>query len=342
MLVKQFLKGSGNFMDSIILETARKFNEGVLSVEYITTCRNIIYKAICKDNRFVIRLTDPQVRTKEQIECELQFQNFLFENGADVTKPLITTDNERIIDCVIETKRYYASAFTFAEGLNWYERVDESPEILCQIGKALGKVHKLSKKYKAVTHKRREWYEQQELADAPKLFKDYSKELYTSFMSFVNQMKALEDHQDRYGLTHGDYLMSNYLIDNGKVTIIDFDESKYSWFAMDLAICIRCYLVGDEPEKASRKVELAERIHYNLLLGYQSENTITSDMIYDLNKYIRVRDYIEIAQLLKITKQGKPLCDIENRLLKTDIERVIHNRPFIEFDLNRISKTFEP
>ena len=210
MFVKQFLKGSENSVDSIILETAREFNEGVLSVEYITTCRNIIYKAICKDNRFVIRLTNQQVRTKEQIECELQFQEYLFTNGADVTRPLITTDNERVIECVIGTKRYYASAFTFAKGLNWDERVDESPEMLYQIGKALGKVHKLSKNYKVATYKRRKWYEQQELAEAPELFEEYSKELYTSFMSFVDQMKALENDHDRYGLTHGDYLMSNY------------------------------------------------------------------------------------------------------------------------------------
>jgi len=328
-------------VDSAILETARKFSEGVLSVEYITVCRNVIYKAVCKDNRFVIRLTDQRVRTKEQIECELLFQDYLYENGANVTKPLKTIDNEWVIKCVNGTKQYYASAFTFAEGLNWDERADESPEILCQIGKALGKVHKLSKNYKAVTYERRKWYEQQELAEAPELFEEYSKELYTSFLSFVNKMKALEVNHDRYGLTHGDYLMSNYMIDNGKVTIIDFDESEYSWFAMDLAICIRCYLVGDEPEKVSEKVERAERIHYNLLLGYQSENTITSDMIYDLNKYIRVRDYIEIAQLLRIMKQGRTPCDIENRLLKIDLERVIHNRPFIEFDLSRISKTFE-
>lgn len=76
-------------------------------------------------------------------------------------------------------------------------------------------------------------------------------------------------------------------------------------------------------------------------IRYQSENTITSDMIYDLNKYIRVRDYIEIAQLLRMIKQGRTLCDIENRLLKTALERVFHGRPFIKYDLSRISKTFE-
>lgn len=341
MLGFTFFKRRCNSVDSFIFEIAKKFNEYVLSVQYITTCRNIIYKAICKDSSFVIRLTDQSVRTKYQIESELRFQEYLYENGADVTKPLTTIHNEKVINCVIGTKQYYVSAFTFAEGLDWDERVDESPKVLYQIGKALGKIHKLSKRYNAENYIRRQWYEQKELIEAPELFEKYDRELYHSFMGYIDQMKKLGNDRDRYGLTHGDYLMSNYMVDKEKVTIIDFDECEYSWFAMDLAICIRCYLIGDEPETVVEKVERAELIHYNLLLGYQSENTITSDMIYDLNKYIRVRDYIEIAQLIRIARQDRPLCDIEARLLKADLDRVLHDKPFIKYDLSRISKTFE-
>lgn len=329
-------------MNFIILKIAREFDKSVLYVKHIATYRNIIYKAICKKNKcFVIRLSDQQVRTKEQLESELHFQEYLYKNGASVTKPLITIDNRRVTECVFGNNQYYVCAFTFAEGLNWDERVDETPETFYLIGKALGRVHELSKNYEIPYHKRRKWYEQQELTDAPELFEEYDRELYTSFTSFINEMKAMETDHDRFGLTHGDYLMSNYLIDKDKVTIIDFDECEYSWFAMDLAICIRCYLVADEPEKVIEKVELAEMIHYNLLLGYQSENAITNDMIYDLNKYIRIRDYIEIAQMLRLMKQGRKLSNIENRLLKTDLDRVLHSKPFLEFNLNRISKRFE-
>ena len=181
------------------------------------------------------------------------------------------------------------------------------------------------------------WFEQQELAEAENLFKNYNIELYNSYMNFINDLKTLNTDEENFGLTHGDYLMSNYLIDNDMVTVIDFDECEYSWFAMDLAICMRCYLVGAEPEKVHEKRELAEKIHYNFLLGYRTENTITKDMIYDLNTYIQVRDYIEIVQLLRTVKQGRELCDIENRLLKVDVDRVLHNIPFLEFDLSRVS-----
>lgn len=328
-------------MNLIILKIARDFDKSVLYIKHMVTYRNIIYKAVSiKNNSFVIRLTDQQSRTREQLESELQFQEYLYKNGADVTKPLKTIENKWLSECVVGNNKYYVSAFTFAKGLNWDERDDKNPETFYQIGKALGKVHKLSKNYETTSYKRRKWYEQQELAEAPELFKEYNTELYTSFISFVNEMKTMENNEDSFGLTHGDYLISNYLIDKEKVTIIDFDECEYSWFAMDLAICIRCYLVGDEPERINEKVDFAEMIHYNLLSGYQSENIITNDMIYDLNKYICVRDYIEISKMLKLIKQGRTLCDIENRLLKTDLDRVLHGKPFLEFDLNRISKVF--
>lgn len=332
---------NANHMNLTIFKIAKEFDKSVLFVKYMVTCRNILYKAVSiKNKSFVIRLTDQQIRSKEQLEGELHFQDYLFRNGANVTRPLKTVKNEWVSECIVDDKKYYVSAFTFAKGLNWYERDDKNPETFYQIGKALGKVHKLSKNYEVTSYKRRKWYEQQELANAPELFKDYSMELYNSFMSFVDEMKAIKNSQDNYGLTHGDFLMSNYLINQDKVTIIDFDECEYSWYAMDLAICIRNYLVGDEPERIHKKTDLSEMIYYNLLLGYQTENSITDDMICDLNKYIYVRDYIEISQMLNLIKQGRTLCDVENRLLKADIDRVLNGKPFLKIDFNKLSNSF--
>ena len=186
-----------NHMNLTIFKIAKEFDKSVLYVKYMVTCRNILYKAVSiKNKSFVIRLTVQQIRTKEQLESELHFQDYLFRNGANVTRPLKTVKNEWVSECIVDDKKYYVSAFTFAKGLNWYERDDKNPETFYQIGKALGKVHKLSKNYEVTSYKRRKWYEQQELANAPELFKDYSTELYNSFMSFVDEMKAMKNSQD--------------------------------------------------------------------------------------------------------------------------------------------------
>lgn len=230
-----------------------------------------------------------------------------------------------------ENEKYFVSAFSFAEGKDWSERVDDSPEILFCIGKELGRIHRLSKRYRPGNLKRRMWYEQQELIDAERLFYNYNMQLYHKFLGFIDEMKKSDKEDNFFGLTHGDFLMSNYLIRNNDVTVIDFDECEYSWYAMDIAICIRCYLVGDEPEKVSEKSDWAEFILYNFLRGYKTENTVCAEQIYHLNKYIRVRDYIEISQLLRLIEQENTLCDIGQRLLETDLDRVLQDKPFLNF-----------
>lgn len=321
-----------------LLKIAEMFDSTVVTIHFLTECRNLIYKAICPKRVFIIRLTSKQYQTKAQIESELNFQRYLFENNAPVTEPLITYLGKSVIPLTIENNDYFASAFSFAHGKNWFERVDYSSDVLFNIGKALGKIHALSKKYKPECLKRRMWYEQQEIINAERLFYNYSVDLYNKFCVFIDEMKKSNKECCCFGLTHGDFLMSNYLIQNNNITVIDFNECEYSWYTMDLAICIRSYIIADEPEKVYEKSDQAEFIHYNILQGYRTENIIHVDMIYYLNKYIRVRDYIEISQLLLRIEQGNTLCDIEQRLLKTDINRVLENKPFLNFKIDRVEK----
>jgi Ser/Thr protein kinase RdoA (MazF antagonist) len=324
-------------MNNILLRIAKQFDKNAASVEFFTECRNLIYKVNCLGYFIILRLVDQKHRNKEQIESELDFQKYLFYNGADVVNPLITEGNESCLSVEINNSNYWASAFEYANGNNWYDRTDSSKEIFQSIGKVLGKIHRLSKEYslKKVV-KRRLWNEQQELIKADKLFKNYSMELYNKFIEYIQYMDASEKSSSNFGLTHGDYLQSNYLIDDkNRVTVIDFDECEYSWFAADLAICMRCYLIGDDPMKLSQKAAEAEMIHYNLLLGYKSENSINEEMVFGLDKYFRIRDFIELSQLLELLSQGKTLCDVENKLLDTCLDRILNNKPFLIFDTRK-------
>jgi len=135
------------------------------------------------------------------------------------------------------------------------ERSDDSEKMHIRIGQALGRIHKLAKRYKPLHVKRRVWNEQQELFKAVVLFKGYSAELSDKFTAFMTQMGKEDKDPDNFGLTHGDYLSSNYLLrENDRLTVIDFDECEYSWFAADLAICMRCYLFWTEkPEELPQK-----------------------------------------------------------------------------------------
>lgn len=323
--------------EPILLKVAKQFDKNSRSIEFLTECRNIIYKVHCLDRFIVLRFVDQKRRCKKQIASELDFQNYLFSNGAKVARPLFTISGESCVPLEMNNCNYWISAFEYVEGKNWYDRMDDSEKILQIIGQELGKIHRLAKEYHPQNVvKRRLWCEQQELVKASELFKNYDIALYETFTEYIQKMDSSGKSNDTFGLTHGDYLMSNYLIDNNGVTVIDFDECEYSWYAMDLAICIRCYLIGDNPHSISQKIEEAERIHYNLLLGYQSENTVTDEMVFGLDRFIKIRDFIELSQLLERLSQGKSLCNVENELLNTGLNRIINDKPFLNFDVRRV------
>lgn len=325
-------------MENILMKIAKGFDKHALSVEFLTQYRNTIYKVYCLDYIFILRLTNENYRSIEQIESELDFQRYLFRNGANVSQPLKTESGESCVIVEMNNQKYLVSAFEYSHGKNWYERDDNSEETYIHIGKALGKIHKLSKEYIPVNVvKRRLWSEQQELIKADVLFRNYSSELHNIFTEYMRQMDKEIRNENNFGLTHGDYLCSNYLIDgNNHFTVIDFDECEYSWFAADLAICMRCYLFNTEkPFELPEKAKEAERMHYNLLLGYKSENNISKEMVFELDKYFKIRDFIELSQLLG---HQESFNDIEKVLFDMNLDRILNNKPFLQFNTEKAEK----
>ena len=297
-----------------LIDIAKKYAQDVISVEFLAKCRNLIYKANCKKYSFVLRLIKKTNKDKVQIESELTFQNYLFQNGADVVRPLPSCFGDYCISFHDEGKdmQYWVSAFEYAAGKDWDERNDNNEKTFQLIGKTLGKIHRLSK--------------------------EYDPNLYEAFVDHMEVMNSFEKNVQTFGLTHGDYLMSNYLIEDNKIKVIDFDECEYSWYAMDLAICMRCYLIGSSPESVSDKISEAEMMHYNILKGYSTENIINEQMVYGLNAFIKVRDFIELSQILELLIHHKTLCDVERKLLHADLDRTIKGKPFMQFKTKKVER----
>jgi len=172
-------------MDSVLLEIAKQFNKDAISVEFLAKCRNTIYKVHCTEYSFVLRLSSEHHRNAEQIKSELDFQKYLFNNGAAVAKPLQTGSGEICLPLEMDNSRFISSAFEYVKSKSWDERKDDSEQIFIKIGATLGKIHRLSKKYKpANVAKRRLWSEQQELlkADIFKTHMVYDLEKYIRYV----------------------------------------------------------------------------------------------------------------------------------------------------------------
>jgi len=316
-----------------LLRLARQFNAGTVRVEFLRRSHNYIYRAACENSeRFILRLTPARHRNAVQIAGELEFQLYLYENGAAVVTPLRVENGEYILQAAAGGRAFSVTAFSWAPGDNWDERCDHTPERYFNIGRELGRIHRLSKGYIPVhAEKRRMWHEGQHLLRAPALFRAYDARLYDAFEQFMDEMKKIPVSAADFGLTHGDYLLSNYMIDGeDRVTVFDFDECEYSWYAVDLAICMHCYLVGADPAGLPARTTEAEAMLRHLLRGYTAETDVSREMIMSLQTFFKMRDFIYFSSILE---NGKRLGGWSKRFAETCLDRMVNSGVFLEFDV---------
>lgn len=107
----------------------------------------------------------------------------------------------------------------------------------------------------------------------------------------MDRLKHLDADINTYGLIHGDINVGNFLVDNGKLTLFDFDEAQYSWFVEDIAIQLYylVYVYGDDSME-DRQLQ-CQRFMEHFLKGYVKENSISENELKLIPLFLRLRDY---------------------------------------------------
>ena len=283
-------------------------------------------------DEFALRVTPASHRSAREIDSELNFMLYLKANGVPLAAPLRGIGGAYCY----ERGDNIISAFALAEGEDFWGRT-ENPERLIEIGRALGKIHRLSMAYVPVgVQPRRQWDENPHLVKAAALFKEYGEWLSEAFEAFMGHVAQLRKDSDCFGLTHGDYLLSNYVFDQNDITVFDFDECEYSWFVSDIAVCMLYYLIGGDPGGIKRRAREAEEWFARITRGYLTENTIDNEQIEQMGLFLRMREYNLLSYNLERKSEG--FSKWQRDLVKGILHRIRHGKPFIDIDFASIYK----
>ncbi len=96
----------------------------------------------------------------------------------------------------------------------------------------------------------------------------------------VEQVGRFGRAGDRFGLVHADISPANLMVDPaGGLTVLDFDDSGWSWFLFDLACVIASF--EDEAE--------ADRVAEELLQGYGTVRPLPSEQLAMLPAFVMLR-----------------------------------------------------
>ncbi len=246
--------------------------------------------------KFVLRISSTSDRTEKDYLAETEFVHYLAKNGAPVAD-VIPSLNGKLVEVVEEGGApIFISLFEYAKGMllcdNGYRYREGAPleEYFYNTGKALGKIHELSKRFEpTVGHRRPDFFDKYNMEYINQLIPDKYSDLKKAIAGWLEKFHKLPNDSQNYGLVHFDYSDGNYHIDmtNGNITVFDFDNCMYCWFMFDLA---NIYLHGEgwfRYESDPAKREAGMKHYFNTILkGYKSETSISDNLLNQLPLFI--------------------------------------------------------
>ena len=246
------------------------------------------------ENRYILRISGLGDRTEEDYLAETEFVHWLAQNGAPVAD-VIPSANGRLVECLEDDgEKKYVSLFAYAKGMllcdNGYRYREGAPleEYFFNTGKALGKIHRLSKLYQPA-HRRPDYFDKYNTAYMDRLIPAEYGELKKAIADRLDRFRALPRDGEAYGLVHFDFSDGNYHIDmnTGELTVFDFDNCMYCWYMFDLAN-LWTHGVGwfrQEPDAGKRMQGMAW--YFNTVLeGYRSETDVPETLLEQLPLFI--------------------------------------------------------
>ena len=242
----------------------------------------------------VLRISALGDRSEADYLAETEFVRFLAENGAPVAD-VIPSIQGRLVECVeADGRPVYVSLFAYAKGMlladNGYRYREGAKltEYFYNTGKALGAIHRLSKAY-APIRRRPDYFDKYNMTYLDRLIPDEYAELKTAIAKRLEAFHKLPMDKNCYGLVHFDYSDGNWHIDmdNGAVTVFDFDNCMNCWYMFDLA---NLWLHNEGWTRGEtdpgRRFALMRQCFDLQLQGYRTETDLPEEMLEKLPLFI--------------------------------------------------------
>lgn len=216
----------------------------------------------------IVKILNHNVVPAEHTLSELEWLNYLQECGVSAVRPLCIQPGEYIHQ-VSDSLYFILFHKAIGKHVNPGDKAVWNLLLFERWGEALGRLHSCAKSYKAV-HARPHWSENPILHSARL---DTDSLVSQKWKVYQKEFSSLSISKDEFGLIHGDLHPHNFLLHDEALTLIDFGDSEYHWFAYDVAIAVY-HMAQTVPEGAGKKDAVLS--FYNAFMnGYRKGNPDT-------------------------------------------------------------------
>ncbi len=265
----------------IAIQVAELWQGEPTSLQHVSDSENCVYSFTASEKKYFLRLTPSHHRSHRQIEAELDFIEYLHRGGVSVSLPLPSVSRRMIEPVQIGSDSFFACAFEEARGERFTFGPGEANKKHFQLrGQTLGRIHALAKRYApSISSRRFVWDEDDCILNAERYLPKSEEVVWAEYHQLMNWLPDYPKDEQSFGLIHGDFGATNFRCKADRVTVFDFDDCCYHWFAYDLAVVI--YPHGWRAE--------AGALLDSLLKGYREETSCDTDSMADLINFCRLR-----------------------------------------------------
>lgn len=262
---------------TLLAKAADSFQFHPNTLVFISNSCNEVYRFARNNEFYILRLSEKPSLYADKIKAEVDWISYLVEHGVQASMPIKTRDNKLVAIYDEEGKFFIATAFHMAVGVSFDKNDPQlwGPAIFTKWGETMGHMHKLTKSYSApdVVSKRDSW----SMIDIANPFLQQAPYciLVEKLKWLENRINELPQNSDSFGLIHNDFHPYNFFVDKGEITVFDFDDSIYGWFALDIAIAAtHAVWWGSPKEDRKSKNEFAKQFLHAFLEGYFTYNQL--------------------------------------------------------------------
>jgi Ser/Thr protein kinase RdoA (MazF antagonist) len=251
-------------------------------VQHVQDSESFVYRVEVGGQTAFLRLTHAGHRSRELIEAELAFVEYLANAGVAVARPMPSAAGSLIESLGRDPNTFHASVFQAAPGNQFsLQSVDDDAGTIRRWGQLMGMIHSKSANYRPSDTQRFRWDEDDVWSNAGIYIPHSESSALRELQEVGAWMTDQQTNRSVFGLIHGDLCAANFRVCRDSVTAFDFDDCCNHWFVYDI-VCALAPYIGRRPEQRKAIRDL-------FVEGYEVEHSLDDEWEMAFDQLLRAR-----------------------------------------------------
>lgn len=315
-----------SYNDAILQEAMRRYDIQQGEIQLLDGFESFVYTFQQGGAQRILRVSHSLHRNEAAIRGEVDWLRYLAENGVSVAHALPSLSGD-LVEVLGEGNEYFcASAYIFAPG-EPPRRADWENGLAVQLGQMLGRMNRLSHDYHPRDPRARRPHMLDDISGFERFLPPGEEAVAKKYRQMLAELRQLPTGVEDYGMVHQDAHGGNFHLRDGRITLFDFDDCLYAWYAYDVAMALFYCLPHDC--RSAQEIELARRIFGELMEGYSREHSLSARMQAEIHRFLKQREidlYIAIHRSLDLNNLD-PWCA---SFMSNRREKILNDVPYVD------------